>query len=102
MKESVHDRGSARIGQQFALIADEAASRSVEDEAQTIAAGRAHLDHIGFAFRHFLHYDAGKFLIDVDHHFFDRLQARTILALLVYNARARNAELETFAAHGLD
>src|SRR6185503_4963800 len=47
VEQAVEDRGAARVGEQFALVADEAAGRRVKDEAQAAAAGRTHLDHVG-------------------------------------------------------
>ena len=38
MEQAVHDRRTARVRQQFALISDQAARGSVEYEAQTISA----------------------------------------------------------------
>lgn len=36
MEEAVHDRRPARVGQQLSLVADEAARRRMEDQAQSI------------------------------------------------------------------
>ena len=74
MEQAVHDRRAARVGQQFAVIADEAAGRRVEDEAQAAAARGAHLDHLALALAHLLHDDAGMLLVDVDDDLLDRLE----------------------------
>ena len=66
--------GAAGVGQQLALVADQAAGRGVEDEALAVAAGGAHLDHLGLALRHLLHDDAGMLLVDVDDDLLDRLE----------------------------
>ena len=103
VEQAVHDRGAAGVGQQFALIADQAAGRRVEHQAQTVAAGGAHLDHLGLALAHLLHDDAGMLLVDVDHDFLDRLLPLAgRLVLLQHDARTRHRELKAFAAHGLD
>src|SRR3712207_8709246 len=49
------------------LVADEAACGSVEDEALAVAAGGAHLHHLGPALGHLLHHHAGMLLVHVDH-----------------------------------
>ena len=75
--------GAARVGQQLALIADQAAGRRVEHQPLAAAAGRAHLDHLGLALGHLLHDDAGMLLVDVDDDLLDRLQqlaGRLVLA----------------------
>ena len=103
MEQAVHDRRAAGVGQQLALIADQAAGRRVEHQPQAVAAGRAHLDHLGLALAHLLHDDAGILLVDVDR----RLPrsapaARRCSSFGQHDARARHRELEAFAAHGLD
>ena len=75
VEQAVHDGGAARVGQQLALVADQAARRHVEHEALAAAAGRAHLDEIAAALGQLLHDDAGVLLVDVDDHLLDRLQA---------------------------
>ncbi|CCV04643.1 hypothetical protein MESS2_1340046 [Mesorhizobium metallidurans STM 2683] len=102
MEQPVHHGGAARIGQQFRLVADQAARRRVEDDALAVAAGRAQLDHLGLALRHFLDDDAGMLLVDVDDDFLDRLQQFAIVALLHDDARPRHGDLEALAAHRLD
>ena len=74
MEQPVHDRGAAGVGEQLALVADEAARRRVEDEPHASAAGRAHLDHLGLALGELLHDDAGVLLVDVDDDLLDRLE----------------------------
>ena len=103
MEQTVHDGGAARIGQQFAEIADQATRWSVEDKAQTIAAGRAHFDHIRLALGHFLHNDARIFLINVDDDFFNRLkQGIGFRIARIDDLWTRNGQLEALAAHLLD
>ena len=74
VEQAVHDRGAARVGEQFAEIADQAARRRVKHQPQAIAAGRAHLDHLALALGHFLHDDARMLLVDVDDDLLDRLE----------------------------
>ena len=102
MEQAVHDRRALGVGGQFALIADQAAGRAMEHEAQAVAAGGAHFQHLGLALRHFLHDDARVFIVHVDDDFLDGFEDRAVLLLLEHHARARNAQLETLAAHGLD
>ncbi len=55
----------------------------MKHEPKTVAAGGAHFHHVGFAFGHFLHDDAGMLLIDVDDDFLDRLEKRlTVVGFL--------------------
>ena len=102
MEQAVHDRGAARIGEQFAEIADQAARRRVEHEAQAIAARGAHFDHLALALGHFLHDDARMLLVDVDHHFLDRLEQVARFVARIEHFGTRDAEFEAFAAHRLD
>jgi hypothetical protein len=102
VEQAVHDRGAAGVGQQFALIADQAAGRRVEHQTQAVAAGGAHLDHLGLALAHLLHDDAGMLLVDVDHDFLDRLLPLPVASSFCSTTRGRDTEAQTFAAHGLD
>ena len=67
--------GAARVGEEFALIADQPARRRIEHQPLTAAARGTHLDQLGFALRHLLHDDAGVLLVDVDDDLLDRLQS---------------------------
>src|SRR6185312_7363608 len=100
MEQTIHDRGTTRVGEQFALIADETACRRMKDKAQAAAARRLHFHHVGFAFRHLLYDDSGMFLIEVDDNFLDRLQhfAGSWILLEQY-LRTRHGKLEAFAPH---
>ena len=50
-----------------------------------------------------LHDDAGMLLVDVDDDLLDRLQPLAGVGIdLEHHARARDGQLEAFAAHGLD
>ena len=103
VEQAVHDGGAARVGQQFALVADQAAGRRVEDQALAAAARGTHVPEIAAALGHLLHDDAGMPLVDVDDHFLDRLEPLAGDRIdLEHDARARHGELEAFAAHGLD
>ena len=102
VKHAVHDRGTARVGEQFAVIADESAGRGVKDQPRAAATGGPHLDHLGFALGKLLHHHTGMLLVDVDDHFLDRLEQFAAVALLEQNLRPRDRKLEAFAPHGLD
>ena len=102
VEDAVHDGGAARVGQQFALVADKPARRSVEDEARAADARGAHVEHLGFALGHLLHDDAGMLVIDVDGDFLDRLELLAGRAGLHDDLRACDAEFVAFAAHGFD
>ncbi len=102
VEQAVHDRRALGVGKQLALVADQPARRRVEDDALAVAAGGAHLDHLGLALAHLLHDDAGMLLVDVDDDLLDRLEQGAVLGLLVDDLRARHAELEALAAHHLD
>ena len=103
VEQPVHDGGAARVGEQLALVADQAARRRVEHQPQAVAAGRLHLQHLGFAFGHLLHDDAGMNFVDVDDDFLDRLQLFACLRVLAQqHLRPRHRELEALAPHGLD
>ena len=68
-----------------------------------MAAGGAHLDHLGLALAHLLHDDAGVFLVDVDHNLLDRLLPLAgRFVLLQDDARTRYRQFKAFPAHGLD
>src|SRR5450755_1887572 len=103
VEQAVHDGGAAGVGQQFALIADQATGRRVEHQPLPVTAGGTHLDQLGLAFAHLLHHDAGMLFVDVDHDLLDRLPpiARGFV-FSQHDAGTRHRQLETFAAHGLD
>ncbi len=103
VEQAAHHRGAARVGQELALIADEAARRRVEDDPHLAAAGGTHVLHLGLALRQFVDHHAGIFLVEVDLHFLDRLQALAGDRIgLEQHARARDRHLETLAPHLLD
>ena len=102
VEDAVHDRRAAGVGQQLAQIADQAARRREEHQAQAAAARGPHLDHLALALAHLLHDDAGMLLVDVDDDFLDRLQQLARLVVPEQHLGPRHAELETLAAHGLD
>ncbi len=74
MEQAIHHRGAARVGEQLALVAEQAARRNVEHEPYARAARGAHLHHLGAALGELLHHDAGMDLVDVDDDFLDRLE----------------------------
>ncbi|EGE56060.1 hypothetical protein RHECNPAF_750018 [Rhizobium etli CNPAF512] len=102
VEQAVHDRRAARVGQQFRLVADQAAGRRIEHQTDAIATRRTKLDHFGLALRHLLYDDAGMLFVDVDEDFFDRLQELAALILVHDHAGTRYGKLEAFAAHVFD
>jgi hypothetical protein len=103
MEQAVHHGRAAGVGHQLALVADEPAGRRVEDKPHAAAARRSHLDHLGLSLRQLVDDDAGMLLVDVDDDLLDRLEQRSGGLVLAHdNLRARHAELESLAAHGLD
>ncbi len=74
MEQAVHDGRAASIGHEFRLVADQAACRRMEYEANAVGAGRAQFDHLALALGHFLDNRAGIFLVNVDDDFLDRLE----------------------------
>ena len=58
-----------------------------------------HVLQLGFADAHLFDDDAGVFVVDVDHDFFDRLERLAVFAARQH-FRARERKLEAFAAHG--
>ena len=102
VEQAVHHGGAAGVGEKFRLVADQAACRCVEHQADAIAAGRTQFGHLGLALGHLLDDDAGMFLINVDDDFLDRLHQGAALVLVHDDARTRHGKLKAFAAHGLD
>ncbi len=102
MEQPVHNAGAARIGEQFALVADQPAGRRVEHETLAAAAGGLHLHQFGLALRQLLHDDAGMLLVEVDDHFLDGLKQRAVGPAPEQHLGARHGKLEALAAHGLD
>jgi hypothetical protein len=103
MEQAVHDRGAARVGQQFALIADQATRRCMENQPLAARTGRAHVLQLGLALRQLLNDRTGELLVDVDDDFLDRLQPLTRFGILLHHhPRAADRQLEALAAHGLD
>ena len=102
MEHAVHDAGAARVGKEFAVIADEPARRRKEAEARLAGAHGAHVLQFALAQRDLLDDDAGIGIVDIDGDFLDRLQAVAVLVLLEQHARARDRQFEAFAAHVFD
>ena len=102
VEQAVHDRGAAGIGEQLALVADQAARGRVEHQPHATAARGSHLGHLGFALGKLLHHDAAVLFVDVDDHFFDRLQQFAAGIAIEQHLRPRHRQLESLAPHGLD
>ena len=103
MEQPVHDRGAARVGEQLALIADQARGSARRTPAATRPPPDGlHLDQLGLALGHLLHDDAGMLLVDVDHDLLDRLFQLAGGVAAEQHLGARHRQLEALAAHGLD
>src|SRR5579883_1787320 len=103
VEEPAHDAGAARVRQEFALVADEAAGRRLEDQPLLAAARGPHLLELALPARDLVDDDPRELLVDVDHDLLDGLEALAGLGIaLEEDARARDRELVAFAPHGLD
>ena len=71
VEQTVHHACAAGVGEEFALIADEAARRHMENNAGFAATGGSHVDHFALAEGYFFDHDAGVFFVYVDYNFFD-------------------------------
>src|SRR3546814_1608386 len=91
---------SARVGQEFAVIADQAARRAAEGDARLAAARRAHVGKVGLADLHLLDDRAAMLVVDVDDDGFIGFGALAGLVLAIKDARAADAEFEAFAEIG--
>ena len=102
VEDAVQDAGAAGVGQELAVVADQAARRDVRDDAGLAGARGLHLDHLGAARAgDLLEHGAGVVVVDVDGDFLDRLELLAVV-LAEENARARDRQLEALAAHVLD
>src|SRR5262249_21304346 len=103
MEETAHHPSPAGIGQELAVIADEPARGHVEDHARLGPAGGTHVGELAAAQAQLLDHDPSEFVVDVDLHLLDRLQALACLGIPAQDdARATDRQLEAFAAHRLD
>src|SRR5206468_6691062 len=101
LEQAVHDARAAGVRQELAVIADEAAAGRAEGQAGLAAATGAHVGHLRLAQRHLVDDGAGEFVVDVDDDGLVRLLAAA-RPVAEQDARAADAELEAFAAEGLD
>ncbi len=93
----------AGVGQEFAVIADQAARRGEKSDPDLAATGRPEVGHFRAPPAHLFDHDAGEVLIDVDLDFLDRLQALAGPEIVpVDHPRPADRELEALAPHGLD
>src|SRR5262249_48470336 len=74
-EQAAHHAGAPRVGQEFALITNQAAGRTEERESQFAAARRTHLLHFRPAAAHFVDHHSSEFLVNVDDDLFDWLEA---------------------------
>ena len=101
LEQPVHDAGAARVGEELAMIADQAARRGGEGQPRLAAARRAHVGHLALALRHLLDDRARMLVVDVDD---DRLIGllAAVGAVAEEDARAADRKLEALAPHRLD
>ena len=92
VEDPVHHAGAAGVGQELALIADQAARRRAEGDAGLAAAGGTHVVQLGLALAELLDDDAGVFVVDVDCDFLDRLQPLAGLGSVWKTTRGRRID----------
>ena len=95
------ETGAARHGEEFALEADQAASRDAVLEAHAPLAVRLHVLQFATAATELFHDAALVIFLDVDGEHFVRLALHAV-DFLVHHARAAHRQLETFTAHVLE
>src|SRR5262249_54805218 len=102
-EDTAHDAGAARIREELAVIADQAAGRHLHGEPRLAAARRPHVRKFAASLADFLDDDAGELLVDVNLHLFDRLQPLAGGRIgLEDHARPPDRELVALAPHRLD
>src|SRR5690606_23620301 len=101
LEQAVHDAGAAGVGEELAVVADQAAARGREGDAGLAAARGAHVGHLALPLGDLLDDRAGELVVDVDDDGLVGFLA-AVRAFAVEHARATDAELEALAAHGLD
>src|SRR5262249_2849526 len=103
MEQPAHDAGAAGVGQELAVIADQAARGHMEGDARLGATRGPHVHQLAAAQAELLYHDAGMLVVDVDLHLLDWLEALPRLRVLAEDdPRAAAGDLEALAAHGLD
>src|SRR3546814_5509438 len=85
---------SARVGQEFAVIADQAARRAAEGDARLAAARRAHVGKVGLADLHLLDDRAAMLVVDVDDDGFIGFGALACLVLAI-RSEEHTSELQS-------
>src|SRR5690606_18591817 len=101
LEQAVHDAGTAGVGEELAVIADQAAAGRAEGDPRLAPAGGAHVGHLAFALGDLLDHGTGEFVVDVDDDRLVRLLA-AVGAVAEQHARPADRELEALAAHVLD
>ena len=96
----VQQAGAARLGEELGADAEQAARRDLELDAHAAGAGVDHVGHLAAALLQLLHDRAGVRFLDVDDERFVRLHGLAV-DVLEDDLRARQRELEAFAAHVL-
>src|SRR6266852_1857509 len=93
--------GAARVRQQLAAQADQAARRNFKIQSHATGAVIAHLQHFAAAAADGFHDDADEIFRNVDHQALDRLE---FLAIFVahHDFGLADHQFEALAAHGLD
>ena len=83
VEERVHHDGAARVGEQLAAQADEAAAGDAELHAHAAVAVVVHVRHLGLAHAELFHHHADEFFGNVDGEVFDRLHELAVESRLV-------------------
>ena len=96
----VQQTRAARFGEELGADAEQTARRDLELDAHAAAAGIDHVGHLAASLLNLLHDRADVRLVDVDDESLVRLQ-RFPAGFLENDLRARQRELEGFAAHVL-
>mmetsp|Transcript_6478 Transcript_6478/g.11126 ORF Transcript_6478/g.11126 Transcript_6478/m.11126 type:complete len:307 (+) Transcript_6478:9-929(+) len=102
VEHAVQNAGAAGVGEEFAVVTDQAARGDIGDDAGLARARRFHLGQLALARAgKFLDHRAGVFIIHVDGNFLDRLVTLSI-NLAKQHLGAGDRQLEPLAAHVLD
>src|SRR5882762_1061608 len=101
IENGVNQRGPARIREQLAAQADQAARGDFEIEAHAAGIVIAHLEHFATTAADSFENDADEVFRDVDHQPLERLQLAAVFSTH-HDFGFADHQLETFAAHRFD
>ena len=103
VEEGVHDDGAARVGEELAAQADQAAAGHAEFDAHAAIAVVVHVGDFAFARAELLHDHADEFFGNVDGQVLDRLhQLAVFFIALGDDLGLADHKLVAFAAHHFD